>query len=96
MEINSVIWLARFVEKLARKHNVTTEEVEQVFVNRARIQFVERGDVEGENLYRALGHTDAGRYLAVFYVNKGKGQALVISARDLSARERRSYAKHKK
>jgi hypothetical protein len=67
MEINSIIWLARFVEKLARKHNVTTEEVEQVFANRARIQFVERGDVEGENLYRVPGQTDAGRFLAVFF-----------------------------
>lgn len=96
MEINSIIWLARFVEKLARKHNVTTEEVEQVFDNHARIQFVERGDVEGENLYRAMGKTNAGRYLTIFFVNKGSGQALVISARDMSAAERKSYAKRKK
>lgn len=96
MEINSVIWLAQFVEKLARKHNVATDEVEQVFANRARIQFVERGDVNGENLYRALGKTNTGRYLTVFFVNKGKGRALVISARDMSEREKRSYAKRKK
>ncbi|MGH9847532.1 MAG: BrnT family toxin [Blastocatellia bacterium] len=96
MEINGVIWLSRFVEKLARKHNVTTDEVEQVFANRARVQFVERGDVEGENLYRALGKTNAGRYLTVFFINKGKGQALVISSRDMSAAERKSYAKRKK
>jgi uncharacterized DUF497 family protein len=49
--------------------------------------------VAGENLYRALGQTDGGRYLAVFFIHKGRGGALVISARDASLKERRSYGK---
>ncbi len=96
MKIAHIIWLARFVEKLERKHNVSVEEVEQVLAKQPRIQFVERGDVEGEDLYRALGRTDAGRYLVVFFVYKGDGKALIISARDMSAGEKKSYAKGKK
>jgi hypothetical protein len=96
MKITDVIWLNRFVEKLWRKHRVTTDEVEQVFANHPRIQFIELGDVEDEDLYRALGQTDAGRYLAVFFIYKGASTGLVISARDMSPREKKSYGKHKK
>ncbi|HEY0082374.1 MAG TPA: hypothetical protein VGB61_06260 [Pyrinomonadaceae bacterium] len=64
--------------------------------NRPRIQRIERGAVEGEDLYRATGQTEAGRFLAVFFVYKGHGRALVISARDMSSRERKNYGKRKK
>ncbi len=45
------------------------------------------------NVYRALGQTDAGRYLAVFFVYKGDRKALTISARDMDGKERRRYGK---
>ena len=47
----------------------------------------------GENLYAALGQTDAGRYLIVFFVYKTTREALLISARDMSKKERRQYEK---
>jgi uncharacterized DUF497 family protein len=96
MEITDLIWLMRFVEKIERKHRVSTDDVEQAFANRARIQLIERGDVAGEHLYRAIGQTDGGRYLTVFFIYKGQQRALVISARDASAGEKKSYGKHKK
>lgn len=34
MRITRVIWLKRFAEKIAVKHQVSGEEVEQVFLNR--------------------------------------------------------------
>ena len=37
MKITDLIWLNRYVEKLRRKHGVTTDEVEQVFDNKPRI-----------------------------------------------------------
>jgi len=52
--------------------------------------------VEGEDLYRATGQTEAGRLLVVFFVYKGRGRVLVISARDASSRERKNYGKRKK
>ena len=96
MKITDVIWLAQFIEKIERKHGVKTDEVEQVFVNHPRVQFIERGDLGGENLYRAIGQTDAGRYLSIFFIHKGRGSALIISARNASRRELKSYGKRKK
>lgn len=96
MKITDVIWLTRFVEKIEQKHGVSTDEVEQVFINLPQTRLVERGDINGENLYRAIGQTDGGRFLAVFFIYKGENRALIISARDASAGERRSYGKHKK
>ncbi len=95
MKINRLVWLTQFVEKLERKHGVSIDEVEETFGNQPRVQRIEKGDVSGEHLYRALGRTDAGRYLSVFFIYKGRGSALVISARDASPRERKSYGKHK-
>ena len=40
-----------------------------------------------------LGQTDAGRYLAVFFVYKKSHDAIVISARDMDAKERREYGR---
>jgi uncharacterized DUF497 family protein len=96
MEITEIIWLTQFIEKIERKHGVSTDEVEEVLANRPRFRLVERGDVSGENLYRAVGQTDAGRYLVIFFIYKNQNRALVISAREASSGERRSYGKHKK
>jgi len=50
---------------------------------------VEKGKREGEDVYLALGQTDAGRYLAVLFIYKKSGEALVLSARDMARGERR-------
>ncbi|MDQ1559807.1 MAG: uncharacterized protein QOD32_2867 [Pyrinomonadaceae bacterium] len=96
MNITDIIWLTQFVDKLEGKHGVSTDEVEEVLNNRPRIQRVERGVLEGEDLYRATGQTEAGRFLVVFFVYKGRGRALVISARDVSHGERKNYGRRKK
>jgi uncharacterized DUF497 family protein len=91
MKIFEIIWLSQFVEKIERKHGVSVDETEQIFANHPRVHRIEKGDVEGNDLYRFLGQTDAGRYLAVFFIYKSGGKALIISARDMSDRERKSY-----
>ena len=92
MRIKQVVWLRQFAEKVERKHHVSQDEVEQVFLNRPTFQFAELGDVPNEDLYRAIDQTDGGRYLIVFFVYKHGGRALVISARDATKGERRHYA----
>ena len=96
MVITEIIWLTQFVEKIERKHGVSADEAEQALNRTARVQRIARGRVFGEDVYRAIGQTDAGRYLAVFFIYKGRGRALVISARDASRRERKSYGKRKR
>lgn len=73
-------------------NGVYPDEVEEVFANRPVIRRLEKGDVSGENLYRALGQTSSGRYLAVFFVYKPATQSvLIISSRDMTYKEQRSY-----
>jgi len=43
----------------------------------------------------AFGRSYAGRYLSVLFIMKKGKQALVISARDMSKRERKSYGRRK-
>ena len=93
MKITGVIWLRSVIDKLAWKHNVTTDEVEEVFNDSPRYRFIEKGDLNGEDLYTALGQTEAGRYLIVHFVHKSSGEALVISARDMTKNERKRYGK---
>lgn len=93
MKITGAIWLRSVVDKLAWKHNLTTDEVEEVFNGSPRYRFIEMGDVNGEDLYIALGQTEAGRYLIVYFVRKSSGEALVISARDMTKNERKRYRK---
>jgi hypothetical protein len=50
-----------------------------------------KGNVEGENVYLALGKTSAGRYLSVFYILKKNNEVLPISARDMDNKERIQY-----
>ena len=91
MRIEEVLWIEPIVEKLWRKHHVETDEVEEVFAGRPKIRRIEEGHQPGEDLFLALGRTDAGRYLSVFFVYKSDERALVVSARDMSAAERKSY-----
>ena len=93
MKVTGIIWLRDVVDKLLWKHNVTTDEVEETFSGSPRYRFIESGDVEGENLHTALGQTEAGRYLTVYFVHKKTGEALIISARDMTRKERRTYGR---
>lgn len=91
MDIYEVIWRNRFVEKLFDKHNVSTDEVEDVLFGRPFIRFWEKGQTAGEDLYLAYGQTNAGRYLVVFFIRKPRNIALPISARGMTSSERRYY-----
>lgn len=93
MKIAGFIWLEGIVEKLAIKHHVTTDEVEQVFAARPGIKRINKGLFRSEDVYRALGQTEAGRYLVVFFIYKQTGEALILSARDMDRKERKSYAR---
>lgn len=91
MYIDDFIWLPDVVGKLAVKHHVTEEEVEEVFFGRPRYRFMESGSRPGEDVYAASGQTDAGRYLIVFFLKKRDNMALILSARDMDEKERRRY-----
>ena len=96
MRLYDIIWKDRFVEKIADKHGVTTDEVEEVLFSQPHIRLAEKGQVKGENVYVAYGQTTPGRYLVVFFIHKHRTAALPISARDMTSSERRYYNEQKK
>lgn len=91
MRLHEVIWIDSFVDKLAAKHGVETDEVEQVLFSKPHVRRSQKGRVKGEDLYAAYGRTDGGRYLIVFFIRKHQTSALPISARDMTDSERRYY-----
>jgi uncharacterized DUF497 family protein len=93
MRIEGIIWMREVEDKLAFKHNVETHEVEEVFINKPKFHFVEKGERQGEDVYLALGQTDAGRYLSVLFIYKKTKDALILSARDMAKKEKRQYEK---
>jgi uncharacterized DUF497 family protein len=89
VRIECIVWLDSIVEKLDGKHHVSIEEVEEVFSGKPHFRYVERGHRRGEDVYAAIGKTESGRNLIVFFVYKPRTkEALVISARTPSRRER--------
>jgi uncharacterized DUF497 family protein len=93
LKVSGIIWLETIVEKIARKHHVSQGEIREVLRNSSHFRFVERGHRRGENVYAAMGQTNAGRYVIVFFVRKKTQQALILSARDMTGSERRRYEK---
>ena len=93
MRVTGIIWLREVVDKLAWKHQVTTEEVDEAMAAARRFRFIKTGDVDGEDLYAAMSRTAAGRYLIVYFVYKTTKEALIISAREMTRKEKKSYAK---
>jgi uncharacterized DUF497 family protein len=93
MRITGYIWREEVVEKLWWKHRVTVEEVQEVFVNRYRVERLEKGRHKGEDVYVAFGQTDAGRYLSIIFIQKLDHRALIITARDMTTQERKRYGR---
>lgn len=91
MKITSIIWLPAVIEKLAVKHHVAPEEVEEVFKLNPVYRRGPKGKRQGENLYYAYGQTEAGRYLFVVFIYKRNRQALILSTRDMTGGEHRLY-----
>ncbi len=96
IRIEEVFWLNSIREKIQTKHGVTEEEAEWVLKHRPHVRFSKKGNVAGEDVYAALGRTQDGRYLIVYFIHKAGHVALPISARDMTHTERRLYARQKK
>lgn len=81
------------IDKLSEKHSVDLSEVIEVLQSKATFRFVEKGHRRGENVYAALGQSEAGRYMIVFFILKVGNRALILSARDMTSSERRRHEK---
>jgi uncharacterized protein len=94
MRIDYIVCPDSIADKIASKHRMTVREVRQVLLSKPRIRFAERGHVENNDVYAAFGQTFSGRYVLVFFVYKpDTATAIIISARDMSPKERRAYGR---
>ncbi len=91
MKIQRITWDQETVDHISR-HAVLPEEVEQVLFNDHNLPLIMRGK---EGKYLVYGKTDAGRFLFVVWVSKYR-KTKIITARDMSKKEKQFYQRRKK
>lgn len=94
--IRRLDWRPYRVEHVAR-HGVTPEEVEEALFSDPGGMLRRVGPAErdpDETVYRYLGRTEAGRYLFLaLLLYAGSDEALPLTARDMTASEKRRYVR---
>ena len=91
MRIEKISWDQETVDHIAN-HRVLPEEVEEVLFNDENPPLIMRGK---EGRFLAYGKTDAGRLLFVVWVFKNR-KTKIITARDMSKKEKRFYQRRKR
>ena len=89
-EFKGFDWDEGNVDKSGESHRVSPHEAEQVFFNRPLIVADDVRHSGVERRYFVLGQTDDDRALFVAFTLRGE-LIRVISARDMSRRERKVY-----
>ncbi len=80
-------------QKNWEKHKVTPAECEQVFFNRPIVIVEDIKHSQSEKRFYALGTTDLRRKLFIVFTIRNN-LILVISSRNMSRKEKRSYEKY--
>lgn len=89
-EIFGFEWDKGNLDKNRVKHKVTNEESEEVFANQPVRIFDDEVHSKGEKRYGALGKTNKGRRLTVFFTIR-KNRVRIISAHDQGRKDKRLY-----
>ena len=93
MPISEFLWPEERVDHIGR-HGVRPEEFEEVCFGASRTL---RAKATGPNpVYYVLGETDAGRTLFCVVIEFPGGRGYPVTARDITAKERRRYAAWKR
>lgn len=85
-------WDEGNIDKNLVKHRVTNLECEQIFFNEPLVVVEDLNHSQRERRYYALGRTDTGRLLFVAFTIRNN-LIRIISARDMSPKERKKYGK---
>lgn len=87
-------WDKGNIDKNLKRHVVTNKEAEEVFKNEPLLISEDVKHSMLERRYQALGKTDKNRLLFLSFTVR-HDHVRIISIRDMSRRERRSYEKEK-
>ena len=94
-KIEGFDWDAGNARKSVDKHGVSQVEAEQVFLNQPLLLLMDSKHSDNELRWHALGVTHLGRQLHLTLTLRDEGRQLrVISARDMSRKERDEYEKY--
>lgn len=88
-------WDGGNADKIWRKHKVSPFECEQVFFNQPFVVAPDDAHSQAEARFYALGRTDARRTLFLVFTAR-RALIRIVSARDMSRREREVYRSHEK
>lgn len=95
LECNGFEWDQGNILKNWQKHGVSTEECELIFFNEPLVVATDEKHSQNETRFFCLGKTDMGRKIfAVFTIRNSKIR--IISARDMSSKERKEYLEYEK
>ena len=86
-------WDNNNVNKNQIKHKVIASECEEVFFNKPLLIFSDEKHSQAENRYYVLGKTNLNRKLFIVFTIRNN-KIRVISARDMSKKERKIYEKN--
>lgn len=89
-QLSGFEWDENNREKNWEKHGVLASECEDIFFNLPLVIRVDTSHSQNEPRYYALGQTLAGRRLYIVFTIGGEN-IRVISARDMSRKERNAY-----
>jgi uncharacterized protein len=91
-KITGFEWNLGNARKSVDKHSVSQSEAEQIFLNQPLLIVPDHQHSKSEIRLHALGRTDSGRLLHVtFTLRQNETYIRVISARDMSRKERVHY-----
>lgn len=91
-QVSGFEWDAGNERKSAEKHDVSQAEAESIFFNDPLIVAQDTKHSGTEQRFNALGKTAQNRLLHVTFTLRGNGTLIrVISARNMSQKERNSY-----
>ena len=83
-------WNRGNINKNLKKHNVTDQEAEEVFANEPKFILEDEGHSTAEKRYMLWGVTNRIRKLILIFTTR-RNKIRVISARDMSRKERKNY-----
>jgi len=89
-EFEGFDWSGGNADKNWERHHVTSLEAEQVFFNTPLFTGADNAHSGKEKRFYALGQTDDGRELFIAFTMRNR-HLRVVSARDMSRKERRVY-----
>jgi uncharacterized protein len=91
MKIEKISWDQETIDHIAN-HNVLPEEVEELLFNDENPPLIMRGK---DGRFLAYGKTEGGRLLFVVWVFKNR-KTRIVTARDMSKKEKRFYQRRKR